>query len=238
MRERSLKSVPRVVYLLLVGGLLLQILWHSTTPRPVAAATALSRAPPVAALRVLGFGESGAFARVLMLWLQAFDNQPGISIPFRHLNYDHVISWLDAILKLEPKTNYPLLAATRLYGEIRVPAKQRKMMDFTYRKFLEAPNSRWQSLAHAAFIAKHRLSDLPLALEYAQAIAKQTTDPDVPKWAKQMYIFILEDMDEIESAKVLLGGLLASGSVTDEAEISFLNWRLERLLESTRAADP
>jgi len=35
-----------------------------------------------------------------------------------------------------------------------------------------------------------------------------------------MRIFILEDMGELESATVLLGGLLASGEVADPREIT------------------
>jgi hypothetical protein len=44
-----------------------------------------------------------------------------------------------------------------------------------------------------------------------------------------MHIFLLEDMGEAEAAKVLLGGLLASGSVQDPAEIRFLTERLNAL---------
>ena len=44
-----------------------------------------------------------------------------------------------------------------------------------------------------------------------------------------MHIFILEDMGEVETAKILLGGLLASGFVTDEHEIHFLTERLNAL---------
>ena len=48
-------------------------------------------------------------------------------------------------------------------------------------------------------------------------------------WARQMRIFILEDMGESQAAAVLLGGLLESGEVTDAAEIRFLTQRLEAL---------
>jgi hypothetical protein len=44
-----------------------------------------------------------------------------------------------------------------------------------------------------------------------------------------MEIFILEDMDELEAARIMLGGLLASGKVTDPAELSFLKQRLQEL---------
>jgi hypothetical protein len=44
-----------------------------------------------------------------------------------------------------------------------------------------------------------------------------------------MEIFILEDMNELEAAKIMLGGLLLSGRITDPAEAAFLQQRLEEL---------
>ena len=41
--------------------------------------------------------------------------------------------------------------------------------------------------------------------------------------------FILEDMGELDSATILLGGLLASGEITDSREIHFLTQRLEEM---------
>ena len=85
------------------------------------------------------------------------------------------------------------------------------------------------ALAQAALLAKHRLHDLPLARRYAAAIQRYTTDPTVPSWARQTEIFILEDMDELEAAKVMLGGLLATGRIRDEEERRFLQGRLEEI---------
>jgi len=44
-----------------------------------------------------------------------------------------------------------------------------------------------------------------------------------------MEVFILEDMDELESAKVLIGGLLQSGQISDAHEIHFLEERLKEM---------
>jgi hypothetical protein len=44
-----------------------------------------------------------------------------------------------------------------------------------------------------------------------------------------MEIFILEDMNELEAARIMIGGLLQSGTLTDPAEIRFLKERLDRL---------
>ena len=66
-------------------------------------------------------------------------------------------------------------------------------------------------------------------MKYAQALRRFAIGPDVPHWAQQMEIFVLEDMNEVESAKILLGGLLASGTVTDPQEHHFLQGKLDEL---------
>ena len=64
-------------------------------------------------------------------------------------------------------------------------------------------------------------------MRYARGITQHA--PAAPHWARQMQIFILEDIGELESAKILLGGLLASGEIKDEHELHFLLERLEAL---------
>ena len=44
-----------------------------------------------------------------------------------------------------------------------------------------------------------------------------------------MEIFIAEDMNELEAARIMLGGLLESGQLQDPAERRFLKQRLEEL---------
>ena len=105
----------------------------------------------------------------------------------------------------------------------------RLVFDFIFAEFASDPNRRWPALAHAALLAKHRLNDLPRARQYASAIARLTTDASAPLWARQMEIFILEDMNELEAAKVMLGGLLASGRIRDPQEQRFLQGRLEEI---------
>jgi hypothetical protein len=229
MHERPLSAVPHPVWWLLIVSICLQLIWQSAQPRPVARAEALVFPPHTSAFKMLSLGEPITLAQFMTLYIQAFDNQPGISIPFKDLDYDRVEAWLSSILALDPVGQYPLLMASHLYAQVPDESKQRKMLDFIYRQFLRDPNLRWPWLAHAAIIAKHRLNDLPLALEYAEAISRHSTASGVPHWATQMRIFILEDMGEIESAKVLLGGLLVSGVVTDSHEIHFLTERLQRL---------
>jgi len=233
--ERPLGAVPWPVRLLLLVALCAQIAWQSMQPRPVANAEALGPPPPLAALRVASLGEPVAIAQPMTLYLQAFDNQPGVSIPFRDLDYTRVIQWLTNILALDPRGHYPLLMAAQIYSQVPDPARERLMLDFVHQQFLQDPNRRWRWLAHATVMAKHRLHDEALALRFARDIARLA--PAAPGWARQMHIFILEEVGELETAKILLGGLLASGEIKDKRELDFLAERLERL-ESAEKPTP
>jgi hypothetical protein len=225
--ERLLTAVPGLVYAAFAMTLILQIAWQVLQPPPIARAQALDPPPPLSVLRVASLGDQVPFAQCITLYLQAFDNQPGISIPFRELDYGRVIEWLEAILTLDPIGQYPLLMAAHLYGQVPDPSRQRVMFAFIEKQFLADPNRRWRWLANAALATKHRLKDLPLALRYARAITQLA--PAAPPWARQMHLILLEDMGEVESAKVLIGGLLDSGAIQDKFELRFLIDRLESL---------
>jgi hypothetical protein len=234
--ERAIGTVPRPVLWALATTFCLQIGWQALQPKPAAHADALAAPPSAAALRVLALGEPIALAQVLTLYLQAFDNQPGFSIPFLDLDYARATAWLGTILALDPAGQYPLLLASHVYSQVPDSAKQRRMCHFVHREFERDPNRRWRWLAHCAIVAKHRLNDARLALSFAEAIAREASSAS--GWARQMRIFILEDLGEAEAAAVLLGGLLASGEVTDPAEIHFLTKRLEELKTAGKSPTP
>ena len=227
--HRPLRAVPSWIWLLLALCLAAQLALRSTRPGGAPTAAELPPPPRVETLRLASFGEREATARVAMLYLQTIDFSGGQAIPYRALDYRRLAGWLRAILDLDPRSDYPLFSAARIYAEVPDPERARIALDFVHDAFLEAPDRRWPWLAHAALLAKHRLKDLALARRYAAAVARHATGPQVPLWAKQMEIFILEDMDELEAAKVMLGGLLAGGQVSDPAEVRFLAERLEEL---------
>lgn len=229
MSERPTTAVPRVVRGLLVLFLAAQIGLANVQPRPQARAEELAPPPALPVLRCFSAGDPIPLGQAMTLYLQAFDNQPGISIPFAQLDYGTVQAWLKRILELDSHTQYPLLMAAQLYAQVPDEVKQRQMLEFVYQEFLVDPEHRWPWLAHAAIMAKHRLHDLPLALKYANALAQHATAPSVPHWVAQMRIFLHEDMGEYQTARVLLGGLLDSHAVKDPHEIRFLIERLEQL---------
>lgn len=224
---RPWRDVPASAAVLLAFAFAAQMILAYMQPRPLARASELA-APPAPSMQAVlaGFDRLPA-AHAFTLYLQAFDNQPGISIPFMALDYPRVAQWLSAALTLDPVGQYPLLMASQLYAQVPDRARGRFMLDYVYERFFDDPNRRWRWLAHGAIMAKHRLNDVPLALKFARAIAERSHQ--APSWARQMHIFLLEDMGEFEAARILLGGLLASGTVTDTREKVLLVEALERI---------
>src|SRR5258706_12478623 len=229
MSQRPIAGVPRGVLALLALGLAGQIALKASAPPPRAAAEDLGAAPSIATPSLPTFGDPVALAKALMLYLQAFDYQSGSKVPYRDLDYGRLEAWLARILELDPRGQYPLLAASRLYAEVPVEAKQRSMLEFIYRQVLLDPNRPWPWLAHATAPAKHTLPDLPPALRYAEAMQRYAVADHVPLWAEQMEIFILEDIDELETARLIIRGYVQSRSVKDPAELRFLEERLKQL---------
>ena len=228
--ERPVGQVPMWVVALLAGSLAMQVLLRVESRPAAPAAEDLPAAPRPALLRIAALGEPAALARLGMLYLQAFDYHGSNSLPYSKLDYVRLVDWLSALQRLDEKSEYPLFIASRVYAEVPDSVRQRQMLEFIYASFLVEPSRRWKWAAHAALLAKHRLKDLPLALKYARAIDRLAgSAPNVPMWARQMEIFILEDMNELDAARILLGGLLESGQIDDPGERLFLQNRLKEM---------
>jgi hypothetical protein len=231
---RPLGAVPRWLWSGLALAFFGQVAVQHALPASGARARDLSPAPRPQVLRLASLGEPEATARLLMLYLQAFDLGGENALPYQRLDYRRLIAWLESLLALDPRSQYPLFSAARIYAGNADPERMRLMLNFLYREYFVDPNRRWPWLAQAAILAKHELKDLPLARRYAAAIQRHTTDPGVPLWATQMELFILEDMGELDAERIMIRGLIESGRLTDPAEARLLKRRLEEL--AARAA--
>lgn len=210
-------------HLLVAALLAAHLLYAAWLPSPAARPQAVPPAPATAWLRVASAGEPEVAARLLMLRVQTFDDGQR----WRDLDYTALAAWLDRALDLDPRGQAPLLAAADVYGAVRDPARVRIMLEWIARRYAEDPGRRWPWLAQAALLARHRLHDTPLALRYARDIRLQAAGPGVPQWARELEP-VLARATEREAARVIAGGLMASGQVRDGAQLRWLERRLQR----------
>ena len=228
---QPLQVISAWLWALILAAAALQISFKQTHQPEPATAQDLPPAPSARILDAAAFGDHPALSKLLSLWLQSFDYQQGISLSFHDLDYDLVAEWLDEILTLDPRAEYPLFNATRIYAGIRgAPEKQRIMLEFIRKNFRESPGSRWRWMASAVTIAKHYVKDLDFATAIARELYDLTEDLEhVPAWAKQMRFFIASDTQEHEDMARLLLNLVESGQITDPHEFVLLFERLETM---------
>lgn len=219
----------RATLAILLLALCAQLAWSAWRPLAHAQARTLAGGPDAALLRVASLGDEVALARAMMLWLQAVDEGPDGGIPLRALDYGALRSWLELVADLDSRSHYPLLSASQVYAAVDDPPRVRIMLDFVHQRFLRDPDRHWPWLAHAAVTARHRLDDMPLASGYARELRTRTTPGTLPPWAAQLEVWFAADMNELASARALIGGLISSERITDPQELRLLERRLQEL---------
>ena len=225
--QRPWRAVPWPWLALLAAALLGQGLWKAWEPPAAARARDLPAAPSVALVRLTDLGENAAASLFLTLRALSYDDQPGISLPYKALNYPRLIHWFDTALALDPRNRLPPFAASLLYAAVPDPAKVRLMLAFTHQAYLADPERRWPWLAYAALAAHHSLHDPKLALRYARDLDRAR---NAPPWVREMPVLLLSNLGHTRQAEILLGGLVASGVLSNPAEIAWMKNRLEHPL--------
>ena len=228
-----LRRVPFWLWALSAIALTGQLFLHGTLGAPKVSERGLHlQLPPREnMLRLAALGDAPALSRIIMLNLQAFDNQQGVSISFHDLDREMLALWLDRIVSLDEKSEYPHFSAAKVYTTANNVELRRAMTKWVRRHFQNSPNTRWEWMAHVTNMVRHVLKDDELSLEMARELRELTSPEKVPGWARQLEVFFLESRNEYESSAALLSNLLSAGEVSNPNEFAFLLGRLEDIVK-------
>lgn len=135
---------------------------------------ALPPPPPPALLALVGLGDRTAAAALAGLWLRSFDFRAGVDVPLAALDYARLTGWLERLLALDPRAEFPLRAAAQYYALVPDPRRRARMLDFIHRSFRDDPHRRWPWLVRAALVARFALGDEARAARYARTLAEHS----------------------------------------------------------------
>lgn len=226
-RERPWREVPMMARWGVLLLLMLQlVLAASLRPPPQAQIAQLP--PPLEpdVLSVMALSDPQAAQRGALLWLQAFDAQPGVQVPLRKLDVERLVDWLDAAHRLELSADYAVFLAANIYFAVESEALRRAMLGWVRQRFAEQPATRWREMAQLAVLTRRYLDDVPLALALAREVRTQAADVALD-WALQLEAFLLAGHGDVEAAAALLAMFLRDGLYRDDNEARFLAERLE-----------
>lgn len=232
---RPLSAAPRWLWLLAAAALGAQLFFHYELKEPPKADKRLfllHKPPDENTMRLAALGDPVFLGRLLMLNLQSFDTAQGQSASLNDLDYDSLGEWLNRIVELDPRADYPHFSAAKIYAQLKNPEKSRQMMRWVQKHFQDDPNGRWEWMAYAAQTAKYNLKDENLALELALDLHDRADPATTPLWARQLPAFFLENKNEYEAAASMLANLLDEGEINDEHEFVFLIDRLEGMVKT------
>lgn len=219
---------------LLVAAMAMQAAFSAAHPREWSASRSIGEPPALRTVTVGAFGEQRSAAYAMTLYLQSFDAQAGQQQRLSSLDHAANQAWLERIAMVAPDTAYPAFLATRIYADSLPPDELRRMLRWVHERFLASPAKHWTSMAHAVYVAGHTLGDKRLAATFAGSL-REHGGPDVPPWAKDLELFLLVDLDELQAARMLMGALVASGTLTDPREIEVLTQRLQEIERRQRS---
>jgi hypothetical protein len=186
--------------------------------------------------RVASMESDRLLSYLLAIRLQLHDNQSGKHIRYEQLDYQKLTHWLNQITALNPHSEYPAMLASRVYSQTTDKQNMRLMIDFIQSNFTREPQLHWRRMTEATILAKHKLSDLSLALSLAEQLTTQTLDVVMPQWARDMQFILLGELNEFEAGIAIIVAMLESGSLENADERRFLRVKLlefqQKLLES------
>lgn len=240
--QRSLGQIPALITAGMLAIFAVQVGYHHWYKSSlIEAYQELNQPYPVKYYKAISLGSDRLLSYLLLLGVQLHDNQKGRHINYTHLNYEVLREWLINLYELNPLSDYPAFLASRVYSQVPDTERTRQMIVLIEELFDRNPQQHWRRMTEACVLAKHHLNDLPLALRLAQKISSLPSTIELPYWARDMELVLLDELNQYESAQLLISSMLESGEIKDKDEIRFLKTRLlkiqQTLLENKQKLD-
>lgn len=208
-----------LVFLLWVFSNRLQAGWAGVPPVPTRQG---------AVMMMLG-DEQFSF-RFGALTLQNLGDGGGRVTPIKDYDFDKLGKWFWLLNSLDPASEHVPLITAFYFGGAPEPSQVKVVVDYLAYVGNNPAGEKWRWLAHAAYLALHKMKDPDLALDLAYRLSKiQPLSGELPGWAKQMPAFILKKQGQIESAREFFERVFVEGGVTNANEINFMRaWLVEQ----------
>jgi len=189
--------------------------------------------PPVPTRRgavMMTLGDAEFSYRFLALALQNLGDVGRDVTPLKDYNYERLGRWFFLLHGLDPVSDHVPLVAAYYFGGTKVPRDAGVVVDYLRVAGAIPIGEKWRWLAHAAYLAQHRMHDLQLALKLAYQLAKMPNSDTMPQWARQMPAFILNERGDGEASRKLMENMLVTEKNAHPQEIGFMkSYLIEQL---------
>lgn len=227
MTSPSLSRIRLALFLLLALNL---ALWMSSN-RVQAEWAGVPPVPSRAGATMMTLGDAQFSFRFWALTLQNLGDGGGRVTPLKDYDYDKLGKWFRFLHGLDPASEHVPMIAAFYFGGAPGPEQVKVVVDYLGAIGESPVGEKWRWLAHASYLARHRMKDLQLALDLAYRLSRmKLIYGEIPLWAKQLPAFILKEQGEKESAKELIRSLLLNERHPHPSEVNFMKvWLVEQM---------
>lgn len=183
--------------------------------------------PPVPSVRtstLMTLGDTQLAYRSGALTLQMLGDGGGRVVPLKEYDYQKLGQWFDVLDTLDPAADHVPMIAAYYFGASRVPSDIAVIVNYLGRIGDNPVGQKWRWLGHAAYLARHRLDNMDLALDIAYKLARiQPADgKPLPIWARQMPAFLLNAQGDKQTSRDLIEQMLSSADDLHPNEVNFM----------------
>lgn len=210
--------------MLLCAGI--QMLSWEQTQKHLPKLGILSEPPNASAVKVYSLGDQVFYFRYLALDLQNSGDSFGRFTALKDYNYKTLEQWLFLINSLDPKSQYLATIASYYYSNTQRTEDLKYVINFLEHYFEQDRIKNWWWMSQATMLAFHRLQDKNLSMKLAKKLS-ETHNPNMPRWAQQMYAIISAGYGERELAYAIIQDLTEKYDDYTQAEINFMNYFIQ-----------
>ncbi len=180
--------------------------------------------PSVQTASLMALGDRQLAYRSGALTLQTLGDGGGRVVPLKDYDYAKLGAWFAVLDALDPAADHVPMIAAYYFGATHVPGDIAQIVKYLGRVGDSPVGQKWRWLAHAAYLARHRMDNLDLALDFAYRLARiQPIDgKPLPIWARQMPAFLLTAQGDRQAAQALIEGMLSSADDLHPNEVNFM----------------
>lgn len=215
--------------LILYFFLCLQVaLWTYTKSYPPVMGI-VPNVPSKTSVKALSLGDEQFYFRILAFNLQNAGDTFGRFTALKHYNYQKLKDWFMLLDELDPKSNFIPSLAGYYFSQTQNKADLIYIIDYLEAHAERDMYHKWWWMAQASYIANHKMNNKDRALALAKKVAATKRD-DLPIWAKQMPVFILEQKGEFEEAYAMIEEIVRNIDSLEPGEANFIRYFIQERL--------
>ena len=182
----------------------------TSSPPPATRHRRIRRPPPPKPSPVFSpLAKPPPLSRLIAMRLQAFDNQPGVSIPFEQLDYDALGRWPRHRRPMDERAEYPHFLMSKVYSSVTDETRKRKARGMGLATIPSVVpttvGNGWRTPPTKPTMSSKTPSS---PWKWRTTFVGKPPPAESPEWVRQIEVLFAENQNQYEVAAAILSNQL------------------------------